>query len=160
LWAALVGDVSSFKTPTMNAAVDPVRKLNAKVVKDSERALKRYNAEKAAFDKQQRKTDSGPQPTEPERPPFRQIVAEDYNIEALSEVLKDNPAGVLVCHDELASWVGSMDAYCQVASLSRDRGHWLRAYNGGELSIGRTSAARCSSRTGAPASSAAFSPTC
>ena len=69
---------------------------------------------------------------------MQRMVVEDITVEALTEVLKDNPRGVLTLKDELTGWFASMDAYKSAGKgASMDRAHWLEAYNGGRRSIDR-----------------------
>ena len=66
------------------------------------------------------------------------MVVEDITVEALTEVLKDNPRGVLTLKDELTGWFASMDAYKGGGKgASMDRAHWLEAYNGGRHIVDR-----------------------
>jgi hypothetical protein len=75
---------------------------------------------------------------EPKKPPRRRLIVENTTVEALSDVLKDNPAGVLTYKDELTGWFASMDAYKGGAKgASMDRADWLEAYNGGRRIIDR-----------------------
>lgn len=69
-------------------------------------------------------------------PPLPRVIVADTTIEALSEALRDNPRGVLLANDEFESWLGSLDAYRR-AGVSRDRGEWLRVFDGGPYTIER-----------------------
>jgi hypothetical protein len=73
---------------------------------------------------------------EAERLSRPRIIVRDTTIEALSEVLRDTPRGVLIATDEIVSWLGSMDAY-RGKSGARDRGEWLRLFDGGSHTIER-----------------------
>jgi Protein of unknown function (DUF3987) len=79
---------------------------------------------------------AGTETGEAERLPKPRIIVRDTTIEALSEVLRDTPRGVLIATDEIVSWLGSMDAY-RGKSGSRDRGEWLRLFDGGSHTIER-----------------------
>ena len=39
------------------------------------------------------------------------LVHSDATVEALADVLRDNPRGVLMVTEEFASWIGGIDAY-------------------------------------------------
>ena len=55
----------------------------------------------------------------------------------MSEVLRDNPRGLLYVTEEFDSWVGGIDCYRASGAASRDRGEWLRLYNGGPHQVDR-----------------------
>jgi hypothetical protein len=81
------------------------------------------------LDKKVRETT--PMPTQPRR------VVEDATIEALQEVLKDSPHGVISMQDELSGWFGAMDKYSPGKGAAADRAFWLKSFNGGSYSINR-----------------------
>lgn len=70
-------------------------------------------------------------------PPIPRIIIGDATIEALSERLRGNPRGVLLATDEFESWLGSLDAYRSGGAASRDRGEWLRLFDGGPHTVER-----------------------
>jgi Protein of unknown function (DUF3987) len=61
----------------------------------------------------------------------------DVTIEHVQEVMRDSPDGILVFHDELAGWFGSMDKYNASAGASANRAFWLQAFNGKPYTWGR-----------------------
>ena len=69
-------------------------------------------------------------------PPRPRAIVVDTTIEALSQALRDNERGILIANDEFEGWLGSLDTYRRGA-ISRDRGEWLRAFDGGPHSIER-----------------------
>jgi hypothetical protein len=125
LWAALVGDPSTMKTPSINQAAWPLKRID-------KRLFQQYLADLAAYDAlppEERKT------TEP--PKQKRVRIEDTTIEAAQEVLKDSPDGVLCLQDELSGWFGMMDRYNGNRGGMKDRGFWLQAWNGGEYVLNR-----------------------
>jgi len=60
--------------------------------------------------------------------------------EALAVALSENPEGLLYHADELAGWLGGMDAYR--AKGGKDRPFWLQAKEGGPLTINRKTSER------------------
>ena len=125
LWTALVGLPSTKKSPILSAAARPLIKIDNELFREYARSCAKYDAlpkgEKAAGDKP------------------RQVRAriEDTTIEAVQEVLKDSPDGVLLMQDELSGWFGSMDKYSGQRGASADRAFWLRSFNGGSYAINR-----------------------
>jgi hypothetical protein len=65
------------------------------------------------------------------------VVVADTTIEALSEILRDQPRGLLIANDEFETWLGSMDMYRRTGGASRDRGEWLRLFDGGPHTVER-----------------------
>lgn len=110
LWATLIGTPSAGKSPTIRAATDPIKRLHAEMF--------------AAW----LKTNEGKKDNE--REPMPCVFASDATVEALSDILKDNPRGLLMLTEEFASWIGGIDAY-KDGSGSKNRGEWLQLYDGG-----------------------------
>ena len=82
----------------------------------------------------------------------------DVTIEHVQEVMRDSPDGILVFHDELGGWFGSMDKYNAASGASANRAFWLTAFNGKSYTWGRISAGDgAHPQLSARASSAAFS---
>lgn len=104
-----MGGPATGKTPSIRAALRPIFELHRQVASAWNQA-------------------SGqPRPA---------LYTSDTTIEALSEILRDNPRGLLVSHEEFDSWIGSHDAY-RNGSGSKDRGEYLRLYDGGPHQINR-----------------------
>jgi hypothetical protein len=125
LWVALIAPPSGKKTPTMHEAARPLKRLDAEM-------FQTYAAEKAKYDdlsKEERKTATAPKQ--------ERLRIEDTTIEAMQEVLKDSPEGVLCLQDELSGWFGAMDKYTSGRGAAKDRAFWLQAYNGGSYALNR-----------------------
>jgi hypothetical protein len=133
LWVALVGAVSSKKTPILSACLAPLRRAQSALAEQHRRELELWrNAAKSAQDK----------PREPAAP-VRYIV-NDVTVEKLAELLAqpDQERGLLVERDELAGWLGSMEKYSGGKGPMADRGFWLQAYNGGPYHVDRITPAQ------------------
>lgn len=140
LWVAVVGDPSTRKSPAIDKAVRHVKRIDHDMVESSaqeQSAYQRQADEIKELNKEAKKKGGDPLPF-PQQPPKKRLMVEDTTVEALSEVLRDNPRGVLCLKDELTGWFASMDAYKGgTKGASMDRAHWLEAYNGGRRSIDR-----------------------
>ncbi len=68
--------------------------------------------------------------------PHRALFTSDCTIDKLSELLADNPRGILYCVDEFDSWLGQHDAFSRDGG-SRNRGEWMRLYDGGPHQVDR-----------------------
>jgi hypothetical protein len=127
LWVALVGLPSAKKSPIMRAVLRPLNKIDARLFGEYSTALKAYEA----LPKAERA--SAPKPQQ------RRLCVSDATIEALQEVLKDSPDGILSEQDELSGWFGQMDKYGAGKGAMADRSFWLKAFNGGQGSVNRIS---------------------
>lgn len=125
LWGCLIGNPSTKKSPIINHAAEPLRKIEAKLHRRWREEMDVYEA----LNKEERQ-----QADEPKR---RRVLLMNSTIEAAQEVLKDNHDGVLSYQDELSGWFGQMDKYGTPRGGSADRGFWLTAYNGGAYNIDR-----------------------
>jgi len=145
LWLGVVGDPASKKSPALKAPLSPLRAIEALHVQEDQHelsqyefALKAYEAREKGYIQSLKKdpdAELSPLPNRPIKPKCRRKLVEDVTIEKLSDVLADNPGGILAFRDELAGWLASMDAYKQTGGA--DRTNWLELYNGGPRVIDR-----------------------
>lgn len=117
LWAVAIGAPGSGKTPGQREMLAPLRALHSEL----------HHAWRAAV---KALADDEPKPAQP------RVVVNDTTLEALSDVLVDNPRGILVATDEFDAWLGSLDQY-RSGGIGRDRGEWLRLFDGGPHSVER-----------------------
>jgi hypothetical protein len=127
LWVAVVGDPSTMKTPIINLAAWPVKRIDAKLFQ--------------AFLREKEQYDALPAEERRQAPPPKQVRVriEDITVEAAQEVLKDSPDGVLCLQDELSGWFGMMDKYSGNRGGMKDRSFYLQAWNGGQYVVNRVS---------------------
>ncbi|MFA7455640.1 MAG: DUF3987 domain-containing protein [Desulfobulbaceae bacterium] len=141
-WALLIGRPGVLKSPAMEAALAPVKRLAALAVEqyqaeaaDYERTkvaekLRAEAAEKAA--RAALKKDPGADlsvilDVETSEPPtMRRLMANDCTAAALGELHRQNPNGLLVFRDELVSLLRSLDQ----EENSEARGFYLTGWNG------------------------------
>jgi hypothetical protein len=159
LWGGLVGPPASMKTPALEQVVKPVKRLAAEAQEAHQEALKAHGldvmvaeAERTALKKKleatAKKVATGGASRgnleevrreiedleEPEGPAERRHMTNDATIEKISEILKDNPNGILYYRDELMGWLRSLDK----AGREADRAFYLEAWNGnGSFSVDR-----------------------
>jgi Protein of unknown function (DUF3987)/RepB DNA-primase N-terminal domain len=126
LWCALVGPISSMKSPLMRTVTKPMQRIEA-------RHWDEYLAAKAQYDAlpaDERK--------ETPEPKLIQLRLEDTTIEGAQEALRDNVNGMLAVQDELSGWFGSMEKYSGGGrGAAKDRGFWLQSWNGGPYTVNR-----------------------
>jgi hypothetical protein len=125
IWVAIVGSPSSKKSPIMNAAVRPLRKIDAEMARE-------YAERRSSYDKLDKKQKAKTDP-----PKQTRLLLQDTTIEAAQEVIKDSPNGVLCFQDEMSGWFGSMDKYSNARGAAKDRAFWLEAFNGNPYSVHR-----------------------
>lgn len=139
LWCAVVGSPSVRKSPSLRRAIARLRKINREMCEANDQKQAKYQAQVEEWKEAKRsaKRAEEPVPEAPEEPVKERMIVEDVTIEALSEILKHNPRGVLCVQDELTGWFGSMDAYNGGKGANKDRAHWLEIYNGGHHMVDR-----------------------
>lgn len=126
LWSALIGPPSTKKSPIINAAARPLKRIDGEMSRNNAAAMAAYKTQP----KEEREA-----AIPPPRPRLR---LEDVTMEAAGEVLKDSPDGLLVLQDELSGWFGSMEKYSGSSKgAAKDRSFWLQAFNGDEHTITR-----------------------
>lgn len=120
LWLAVVAQSGMGKSPLISAFFNVVDRLEyeAKKTFDAEYAeyedllLERQTqrAHNARAKARGKELDAGPVSL-PDEPAQRQVTADDVTVEALGEILKANPKGVLWLKDELSGMLFDLDKY-------------------------------------------------
>jgi hypothetical protein len=146
LWGGIVGRPSVMKSPTMNAAFAPVRRLEHSAATSHAEAMKLHAVELAIHDlKKKAATENakaamkkalragGTEPAmpgldvrDPVTPVRKRFILEDTSYEKAGEIMADNPGGITILSDEL---VGFLKPLCR-AERAEARGFWLKAWNG------------------------------
>lgn len=135
LWCALVAAPGAKKSPMQRPILSPVHAAQAKMTESYVAERERYEPERKRWDKAAAKDpDAAGDP--PPAPRHERLVVEDATLEALTDILDHNPAGVTSVHDELAAQIGSWDAYRDGAG-GKDRAHWLKLKEGGPHYVDR-----------------------
>lgn len=116
LYAGVVADPGSTKTPALGIVRRPTDAIQKEHRDCWDRAMKTYTLEKDAYDAEMKTLSRGkdrerPTPVEPRRPILRRTVVSDTTPESLIPILRDNPRGFVMVRDELSAWVSGMDAY-------------------------------------------------
>jgi hypothetical protein len=114
LWFGSVGSPGSGKTPGSRTMLAPIFALHREGI-----------AQWSAANKDSE-----------EPPPVPMLYVNDATTEALADALAETPRGLLYFCDELESWLGQHDAY-RAAGAGKDRGEWLRLYDGGPHQVNR-----------------------
>ena len=150
LWAALVGNPSSGKSPAMDPVMDLIRKIEADEAEGHADSLRQYEADVIAanyvrdqWEKDVKtaakegyppplKPEAAMEPLKPQRPRLR---VSDATPESLMSLLSQLPKGVLMTRDELAGWIGSFNRYA--GGEGGDRAFWLEAWGARSYTVDR-----------------------
>lgn len=116
LWGFLCGKSSAGKSPIIRAVTDPIKELHHDLFNQWQEQNKVLSLE--------------------EQPPITAIFTSDATVAALSEVLKNNPSGILMLNEEFSSWVGAIDS-ANKGEAAKNRGDWLQLRDGGARQINR-----------------------
>ena len=141
IWAGIVGESGTLKSPAIKIALAPICKRQAETLETHRAAMDQYKADLHAhrlamkdWEKAGRKAGEE-MPVEPERPVMERFYCSDTTVEALAERLQDAPRGLLVARDELSGWLGSFGQYKQ--GKGRDEANWLSMFDAGPLLVDR-----------------------
>ncbi len=139
IWAAIVGDSGTLKTPAFQKAVGFLFRHQKQLLESFksekeayEDALVEYKSRKAKAKKAGEDFNEEP----PAEPKLRRVVVSDTTIEKLGVVLEENPRGVLMARDELSGWLGSFTRYKGKGGGS-DLPNWLEFFRAGTAVIDR-----------------------
>jgi putative DNA primase/helicase len=149
LWGGIVGDPSAKKSPAWGAALRPLDRLIAKALEEHQAALAEYETAKVVFDaqkdaiegriKEARKPSKGDpaviaqelrthREQAPATPRPRRYKTNDSTVEKLGELLRENPAGLLVLRDELVGLIATWER----EGREGERAFFLEGWNGNQ----------------------------
>jgi hypothetical protein len=118
LYVAVVAPQGSKKTPALHDAARPVAAMQKRLTARYEAAQAEFDGALAAWEGRPKK-ERGPRPKPPVYP---HVVTTDATVEALAPILAAGK-GVALVRDELAGWIGDMNAYRN--GRGSDRQHYL-----------------------------------
>lgn len=145
LFGCIVAPPSSMKSPVLNAVMSPLSRMEVALRKEYEAETKLYKAsqrvrtqELKVIDKKIKDLISAGNIEDAQKEALRleeedtsepirkRLIVNDTTVQKLGELLNQNPNGLLVLRDELASFLSSLDKDGQEES----RGFYLEAWNG------------------------------
>lgn len=121
IYAASVAPPGAKKTPAYKEAMRPAARVQAKLHRDYQQELHRYEKEEQSS-------------CEIAQPTLRRTTVGDSTVEALCVILSSNERGVLMVRDELSGWVRSMNQY---KGKGADRQFYLEAWGNSPYSVDR-----------------------
>lgn len=146
LWGGVVGRPSMLKTPSLNEALRPLSRLEKEAkelfdesIKEYEMEMLEYQAQMEALKSAMKKAAGGKgdrsmesikeelgQLEKPERPTMERYKTNDATIEKMSELLNENPGGLLLFRDELVGLLATWEK----PGRESDRAFFLEGWNG------------------------------
>jgi DNA polymerase I-like protein with 3'-5' exonuclease and polymerase domains len=143
VWAGVVADSGTLKSPAHNLATGFLFKLQKELIQKYRDDLVLYQQEKEQYDARKREAkkragdgETADVDSSPERPTCHRIVSSDPTIESLADLLEKNPRGILLARDELRGWLGSFTRY-KGRSNGTDLPGWLEMFRAEALIIDR-----------------------
>ncbi|MBI4492180.1 MAG: DUF3987 domain-containing protein [Chloroflexi bacterium] len=133
LYAAVVAEPGSKKSPALNLAGRPIHRVQGRLAQDWKRQMAEYREDLARWEGQN-KAQRGPKPDEP---PFYSVLTTDSTSEALAAMLAANK-GLALIRDELVGWVRAMDQYRN--GRGADRQHFLSFWSREPVKVDRKGA--------------------
>lgn len=132
VWAAVVGESGSLKSPAYRAATNQIYAIQNAIIAASKELEREHQQEVAAWRAGGREEAEPPAPPEADR-----FATVDVTIEALAERLEHQISrkGFLVARDELDAWFGSFTRY--KSGGGSDRSQWLELFQAATLLIDR-----------------------
>lgn len=147
-WMVAMGESGVLKSPPMDHVLTFIRDKQRAEYKEFADRQKEYRQQMLSYESElkqwQRQSAKdvtiGPAPEPPAAPVWQQRVVDDCTIEAIAELLSEQPRGLLVAVDELSGWVAKFDAY--KSSRGGDAAQWLSMHRAGQLLINRKTGKR------------------
>lgn len=130
LYLILVGRPGMGKTPPLDFAFRPIRKRDAKVIKQFKIDMENYNS---ILESQKGKKDE--RPPLPPKPILKRTIISDFTPEVLIRALNDNPRGVTVYVDEIMGMFNAVNQYSKGQLIEQ----LLTAFSGKPLDVSRCS---------------------
>ena len=139
LWGGIVAPPGLMKSPIITTIARPLAQIEAEWRTEYDSAVGNYEQQQEEAElkratwrelyKAAQKADK-PLPVRPNdsltEPVARRLITQDATAEKLHELLRDNPAGVMVVRDELSGWLATLDK----PGREGERGFFLSAWNG------------------------------
>ena len=137
IWAVVIGESGTLKSPAMRAVLRAVRDVQQKMLERYKKECETYESDRLQYEKDLAawKKDKADCPEKPEKPAAHRVIVSDVTVEAIAPILLENDRGVLLASDEIASWFGSFDRYAQ--SKGSDAAHWLSMHSAEPIIIDR-----------------------
>ncbi len=139
LWGGIIASPGLMKSPVISAMTQPLTRIealwradHASAMSDYEQQQEEAELRQAAWREQYKAAQKSGKdaPVRPDNsiamPTCGRLITQDATPEKLHEIMRDNPAGILVIRDELSGWLATLDK----PGREGERGFFLSAWNG------------------------------
>lgn len=130
LYIILVGRPGMGKTPPLDFAFRPIRRHDAKIIKQFKADMEYYNS---VLENQ--KVNKGDKSALPSKPILKRTIISDFTPEALMRALDDNKRGIVVYVDEIMGMFNAVNQYSKGQLIEQ----LLTAFSGKPLDVSRCS---------------------
>lgn len=130
LFLAIVGSPGINKTHPLSFAIQPLLDRDIEANTKYRKAIKEYDTTMAMGKKGREECMITDTPTEPKQEKY---IVSDITPESLASILEDNPRGIALYTDELASWFNNFNRY----SKGSEEEFWLTAFSASTIQINR-----------------------
>jgi len=120
-WFAVVGDSGVMKTHPVTQMIKPLKQIDNSSKDIYDYQMEEYNR----LDESQKK--------KVEKPVFKQLLIEDFTLEACHWIHKHNPKGLGLYKDELVGFINDMNKYRK----GSDEQFWLQSFNNSSYIVNR-----------------------
>lgn len=124
LFVCLVGKPGTAKTPAIQFAYKPIKKMDRETAKEYNKLLDKHE-NSINESKYNKKAIIEP------KPKLKKVVYSDYTIESFVENHANNPRGVCVVYDELAGWFKNFTRY----NTNSEQETWLSIWSGESINV-------------------------
>jgi putative DNA primase/helicase len=126
LWCCMIAESGWGKSPVISAALKPLYAVQARYNEQNAELIKEHNALLRAYNSASHKDGDRSEP--PDSPELKRLYTNNATFEALHEIARDNPRGLLLLTDELPKFWDHLDA----PKNAQAKGHFLQAWNGND----------------------------
>ena len=136
LWTAIVGESGSLKSPAIELALKPLRKMQGEALREYEAEMEQYSKDLAEYERQKgQRRNSVLGPDKPKEPIAKRFYCSDATVEAVAGLLRNAPRGLLLMRDELSGWLKGFNLY--KGGKGSDDAAWLELHRAGTLLVDR-----------------------
>jgi len=125
IWTAVVASSGTGKTPALSKVLKPIRHWQ----KIADQGCKSNSGEYEAYLKRCQQSNFALSLEKPVGPTGEQFLVNDVTIEAMAEIFRKNPFGVILSRDELIGFLHGFDVY-RGSTGGRGLAFWLDAFDG------------------------------
>lgn len=134
LWGMVIGAPSIKKTPVYSELFKSIGRLQKEAENDFTKDFEIFEVESELHAKQWKEAvKEGDEEalktlkdSKPKKPRKRRYTTQDGTIEAITDIIKENPNGLLISRDELSGWLKQMDK----VGREGERSFYLEGWNG------------------------------